>query len=614
MPRVAFYAGDRVQVLQEDGTWRRGEVASAARHEPTSTVTMVAVHLVAEDTNAIDVSASVLVSMVRVWKHKRRKPVSGVRKRSKKPPQSLCKSQPRPPCISSGVKAHAVSPPVPPQSYGVCGLWGCTLSRLHPGMCVVTECAPRRRARPQMAMMSARPASPGENRCDRPGSEAGSFGDLEMSTAPAAVTGSLPSSVEAGSADVRAVCTAPLTAIASPPAPESLVDTPPPHAPTCSDADVVMMMDESAGGGESTSSPPTTTPILPAPPVPPIDPLEQLRKVAASKGLVLERFTGRNLPEGLASDALELAKSNMSAITSWDAPRRAADLQHSQTKILVLRRPHSVARLAEGTQVPARRASRSSSAAVTPSPPQGAPDVLVPSEVQGFASFRHVTQETLPVVYLFELHLEASLRRQGLGTLLMEAVRAHGREARRSGLLLTVHLTNTTARSFYAARGLAVAPISPSRCAPPHVASAVDYDVMQDLWEPSAVAIMEERGRMAHRVLHGGSAQPEPDSAPTGDRAPASPPKTSYQAARHTAIGSEPISTTESHPPTVGASTTAAVAAHVAVTTRNPSGDGALSPVAWGERALASASMRLADLCIPPRRAAVAAGARIASR
>ena len=128
MPRVAFYAGDRVQVLQEDGTWRRGEVASAARHEPTSTVTMVAVHLVAEGTNAIDVSASVLVSMVRVWKHKRRKPVSGVRKRSKKPPQSLYKSQPRPPCISSGVKAHAVSPPVP-RSRMVFVVYGAALSR-----------------------------------------------------------------------------------------------------------------------------------------------------------------------------------------------------------------------------------------------------------------------------------------------------------------------------------------------------------------------------------------------------------------------------------------------------------------------------------------------------
>ena len=55
-----------------------------------------------------------------------------------------------------------------------------------------------------------------------------------------------------------------------------------------------------------------------------------------------------------------------------------------------------------------------------------------PSSVVGFASFRFVTQETLRVVYLFELHLEEPRRRQGLGSALLAAV--HGHDARRQAV------------------------------------------------------------------------------------------------------------------------------------------------------------------------------------
>ena len=85
------------------------------------------------------------------------------------------------------------------------------------------------------------------------------------------------------------------------------------------------------------------------------------------------------------------------------------------------------------------------------------------------------------------------------------ACAAHGRRAGRQGLLLTCALANTTARRFYAARGLAIAPISPSVCAPAAIAAHAPYDVLQDLWDADAVRTMEARGARARTALHAGN-------------------------------------------------------------------------------------------------------------
>ena len=127
-----------------------------------------------------------------------------------------------------------------------------------------------------------------------------------------------------------------------------------------------------------------------------------------------------------------------------------------------------------------------------------------PSSVVGFASFRFVTQETLRVVYLFELHLEEPRRRQGLGSALLAAVHGHGTAARKQGMLLTVHTRNLNARRFYDARGLEVSPTSPSQCAPPSVAVQAGYDVMQSLWSDEARETMRKRGTAARALLHRG--------------------------------------------------------------------------------------------------------------
>ena len=304
------------------------------------------------------------------------------------------------------------------------------------------------------------------------------------------------------------------------------------------------------------------------------DPCTALRAAAASKGLKVEMYTGRKLPEHLASEALALAHRNMHDLEGWDPRQRAADLSHPQTRILVLHRPEpeqprlsaqtlgadanadagananavmradgealALASCGRAGGVPVGRASRSRTSSSRTcaadgraAPTQGAAAspfecalaacggmAIGPSSfsssssssVVDFASFRFVTQETLRVVYLFELHLEEPRRRQGLGSALLGAVHGHGTQARKQGLLLTVHTRNENARRFYDACGLEVSPTSPSQCAPPAVAEQAGYDVMQSLWSDEAREIMRKRGAAARALLHKGVADAPPAS------------------------------------------------------------------------------------------------------
>ena len=236
-------------------------------------------------------------------------------------------------------------------------------------------------------------------------------------------------------------------------------------------------------------------------------------------GLWLEVHTGRSVPEALGREALALAARNMEGISTVDRRRREADLMHPQTKLLLLRRAvdPTAHGQAQASDPPCRRSRSRHSDSGCGSSSRGPAATGERADVDrragdncrsvvGYASFRHVTQETLRVVYLYELHLEPSLRRRGLGSNLLDAVGHYGRNAQRQGLLLTVHLTNLPARSLYAARGLVVSPTSPSACAPPHLAA--DYDLMQCLWCEAALRVMEDRGAAAYKALHGVAKEP----------------------------------------------------------------------------------------------------------
>jgi GNAT superfamily N-acetyltransferase len=164
--------------------------------------------------------------------------------------------------------------------------------------------------------------------------------------------------------------------------------------------------------------------------------------------------------------ALNLLTRNMSDFDreSWDINEKRHDLTHAEASVL--------ARCLSGKLV-------------------------------GFALFRFVQEETVPVVYLYEIQLDEEVRGQGLGGHLMRAVQRVGRESGQHGLMLTVHLRNKGAVRFYEnLSGFEVSPTSPSQCAPPHIAADCGYEVYQCLWEESARQVMASRAAAAKRALH----------------------------------------------------------------------------------------------------------------
>jgi GNAT superfamily N-acetyltransferase len=241
-----------------------------------------------------------------------------------------------------------------------------------------------------------------------------------------------------------------------------------------------------------------------------------LRAAVIDMGLRLICVTGGALSAGEAAELLALARGNIERFVShWDARERSSELSHSATRLLVLR-SNEVATAAASTFNAAvssattdgdRRMSRRLSA-LDASPSKSA-EACGQGTLAGFASFRFVVQETLPVLYLLELQLDERWRRRGLGSLLLEAVEGIGRAARRPchGLLLTVHLSNAAARRFYRAKGLEESPVSPSLCAPAPLAALCEHEVLQRLWNEDARATMKARGALAQRKLLGSCAE-----------------------------------------------------------------------------------------------------------
>ena len=235
-----------------------------------------------------------------------------------------------------------------------------------------------------------------------------------------------------------------------------------------------------------------------------------LRAAVIDMGLRLICVTGGALSAGEAAELLALARGNIERFVShWDARERSSELAHSATRLLILR-SNEVATAAASTSNAAvssattdgdRRMSRRLSA-LDASPSKSA-EVCGQGTLAGFASFRFVVQETLPVLYLLELQLDERWRRRGLGSLLLEAVEGIGRARGRPchGLLLTVHLSNAAARRFYRAKGLEESPVSPSLCAPAPLAALCEHEVLQRLWNEDARATMKARGALAQRKL-----------------------------------------------------------------------------------------------------------------
>lgn len=77
--------------------------------------------------------------------------------------------------------------------------------------------------------------------------------------------------------------------------------------------------------------------------------------------------------------------------------------------------------------------------------------------VQGFTSFMltHDSNPSMPVLYIYEIHLEKPLRKLRLGAHLMDIVETIAENVRVNKVMLTCFLTNERARGFYEIRGYA---------------------------------------------------------------------------------------------------------------------------------------------------------------
>ena len=83
----------------------------------------------------------------------------------------------------------------------------------------------------------------------------------------------------------------------------------------------------------------------------------------------------------------------------------------------------------------------------------------------GMCEYRITTEDTVRVVYVYELQLHESLRGHGIGQAMLAEAEAAGRARRAKGMMLLVHTANHAARRFYARWGLSHSPTSPDRCA-----------------------------------------------------------------------------------------------------------------------------------------------------
>ena len=210
--------------------------------------------------------------------------------------------------------------------------------------------------------------------------------------------------------------------------------------------------------------------------------------VKSQPALRVDWRTGGSLSPAEAKEAVVLATQNMAQLVAgWDASEREAEILHPATRVLMLR----------STPIAADGAPSSSEHAADVQGQSLGPD----GALVGFASYRFVTQETIRVVYLLELHVDTWWRQNNLGSLLLDTVREIGRAGQRQGLMLSVHLTNEAALRFYRARGLEASPVSPSRCAPPAIAATAEYEILQCLWDADARLRMKARGDAARLFL-----------------------------------------------------------------------------------------------------------------
>lgn len=139
----------------------------------------------------------------------------------------------------------------------------------------------------------------------------------------------------------------------------------------------------------------------------------------------------------------------------------------------------------------------------------------IDDEAVAYLCFRFTLEEKVPVLYVYELQLQHSVHRQGVGRWMMAIIERIGREHNMMGVLLTCFRHNRPAMDFYMQRlSYSVCAISPSCCHPTDEQIVAilgplsadlrvdqpNYEILAKLWDRSADQVfdqMRERERQS---------------------------------------------------------------------------------------------------------------------
>jgi len=166
----------------------------------------------------------------------------------------------------------------------------------------------------------------------------------------------------------------------------------------------------------------------------------------------------------------------------WDGEARSKELFHPSTRFLLIRRrmttesgggeestrdvtTTTASESSESSESsPSSPASSSSAAAAA----AAAPSPSTEATIEAFAAYRFEWDDDdepeHPVLYLYELQVDAACQGQGLGRHLMSMLVAIANKWSMWKVLLTVFKTNTKAVAFYKSIGFGIDVNSPSRC------------------------------------------------------------------------------------------------------------------------------------------------------
>lgn len=109
----------------------------------------------------------------------------------------------------------------------------------------------------------------------------------------------------------------------------------------------------------------------------------------------------------------------------------------------------------------------------------------IDSNIAGFLSFMitHDSSPSMPVLYIYEIHLAESLRGLGLGAHLMHAVESIAKNIGVAKVMLTCFLSNKNALGFYESHGYGKDVCSPEDRKTRNKVVKVDYVIMSKLVE-----------------------------------------------------------------------------------------------------------------------------------